>query len=60
MYVIRNTDNGKFVADMNKSRDGHSYTRDLLQAKIFTTQEEANRNRCPGNEHVLKVEELLR
>ena len=60
MYVIRNIDNGKFVADMSKSRDGQSYTRDLLQAKIFREEAEAKANVCPGNEHVVRVEKLLR
>jgi hypothetical protein len=39
VFVIFNTDNHKFVADMRKSRDGGSYTRDLLQARIFDTKE---------------------
>ena len=59
MYVIGNLDNGKFVADMRKSRDGHSYTRDLRQAKIFDAKEKAERERCPGNEQVVSVRMLL-
>jgi len=45
---------------MRKSRDGSSYTRDLLQARIFDTKEAAEHDRCPGNEVVRRVEELLK
>lgn len=60
MYVLRRTSDGKFVADTQKSRDGSSYTRDLLQARIFDTREQADRDRCPGNEVVCQVESLLK
>lgn len=60
MYVLRRTSDGRFVADMSKSRDGQSYTRDLLQARIFGTKEQADRDRCRGNEVAVRVESLLR
>jgi len=60
VFVLRRTSDGKFVADMRKSRDGSSYTRDLLQARIFDTKEAAEHDRCPGNEVVRRVEELLK
>lgn len=56
MYVIQR-DDGAFV-----SRPGsdHSYTRLLQQARTFATRDAAERERCPGNERVLSVEQAMR
>ena len=59
MYVIKRSD-GAFVADMRKSATGSSYTNKLQFAKVFATAEDADRNRCPGNEYVVNVNDLMR
>jgi hypothetical protein len=54
-YVIRRTDQGGgWVA-----RPGHpgSYTGKLQHARVFGSMEEAERNRCPGNEIILPLDE---
>ena len=58
-YVIVR-DDGCFVADMRKSRTGSSYTNALQYAKVYETAEAADRNRCPGNEHVRRVDSIIR
>jgi hypothetical protein len=67
MYVIVLTEyNGRYpagyyVADMNKNRSGGgSYTRSLQNAKVFSTREQAEGERCPGNEIVMDVTRILR
>ena len=54
MFIIKR-DDGAMVADMRLSTTGSSYTRNLQQAKLFTTREEAERDRCPGNERVVDI-----
>lgn len=58
-YVIVRND-GMFVADMRKSPSGHSYTNRLQYAKVFDSAEDADRNRCPGNERVRAVDDIMR
>lgn len=58
-YVIIRTGN-VYVADMNKSTTGGSYTNKLQYAKVFATREEAERDRCPGNERVVDLSEAMR
>jgi len=56
-YVLKRTDQGGgFV-----TRPGSpgSYTKDILQARVFSTKEEADANKCPGNETVLAIDSLL-
>lgn len=58
-YVIRRADQGGgWVADQRK-RAGGSYTWRLQDARVFATKEEAERERCPGNEGIQTVEEAL-
>ena len=45
-----------FVA---KSGHAASYTNDLRNARKFETREEAERNVCPGNEHIRDLNRLL-
>ena len=52
-------DDGAFVADMRLSETGSSYTRSLQKARVYQTRNAADTNRCPGNERVVAVEELL-
>ena len=58
-YVIVRSD-GMFVADMRKSRSGCSYTNQLQYAKTYDSAEAAERDRCPGNEHVRNVDDIMR
>lgn len=55
MYVIQRTD-GKFVA---RPGAAHSYTNKLQHAQTFQTREAAERDRCPGNERVLRLENAM-
>ncbi len=52
LYVVRRTDQGGgwLAADVNKT--GHSYTRRLEDAKMFTTYSAADNARCEANEVV--------
>jgi hypothetical protein len=34
----------------------HSYTRKLQHARVWSSRESAERERCPGNEHVEAIE----
>lgn len=53
MFIIKRTDSkGGYVAP-----DGYcsSYVKDVAKAKRFINREEANRERCVGNEVVLDL-----
>lgn len=50
-YILKRTDQGGgYVAP---SGQASSYVRDAMQARTFTTIEEADRNRCKGNEIII-------
>ena len=51
-YVLRRND-GKFVAP---SGSRNSYTKRLQDARKFSTQEDAERERCPENESVIRLD----
>lgn len=55
MYVLIK-ENGWYVA---RAGSAGSYTPKLQHARIFTTREEAERNRC-GNESIVAVADILR
>ena len=56
-YLLKRTDRcGGFVA---KSGRPSSYTNNLRNARKFDTREEAEANRCVGNEIVLDLEHVL-
>jgi len=56
MYVIKRTDQGGgYVA---KSGMDNSYTTHVEHVRKFATREEAESNRCPGNEVVVQLETL--
>ena len=56
MFVIVNTETHKYVA---RRGSGNSYTTKLEQAETFRTREAADKDRCPGNEVVVDVNDLL-
>lgn len=56
MYVIRRIPDGAFVAPSGRKA---SYARSLQHARIFPTRESAERDRCPENERVYAVSDLL-
>lgn len=57
MYVIQRTDQGGgFVT---KEGSQHSYTRNILKARTFTSREAAAANICPDNEIVVTVDQLM-
>lgn len=55
-YVIVRASDRLFVAKPGRKS---SYTNALQNAKIYKSQEEAEADRCPGNEYVLSVDSLL-
>lgn len=55
VYVLIK-ENGWYVA---RAGSAGSYTPKLQHARIFTTREEAERNRC-GNESIVAVADILR
>jgi hypothetical protein len=55
MYVLRR-DDGAYVAQPGSER---SYTTKLEHARTFSTRAAAEDDRCPGNESVVAVEDLL-
>lgn len=55
MYVIQRTD-GLYVARQGSE---HSYTRKLEDARKYRTRQEADNDRCAGNETVVAVADLL-
>ena len=62
MFVIRRTDQGGGYVRKplgHQAFRGSSYTHYLQEARIFTTREEAERERCPGNEAIVPVARIL-
>lgn len=52
-YVIKRTDQGGgYVAPRGSPS---SYVRGLQHARVYSTSEEAERDRCPGNEVIREV-----
>ena len=56
MYVIMKGD--QFVS-YNPGITGSSYTKLLQLAKVFNTQEEAEREWCPQNEMIVSLESIF-
>ena len=57
MYVLRRTDQGGgWVTPAGSHR---AYTHSLLKARIYNTKQEAESDRCVGNEVVEDVLEIL-
>uniref|UniRef100_A0A6M3LR85 Uncharacterized protein n=1 Tax=viral metagenome TaxID=1070528 RepID=A0A6M3LR85_9ZZZZ len=58
MYVIKCTSKPRqYVAAPGSLK---SYTADLHKAQIFSTREHAEANRCPENEIVLSIDQVLK
>ena len=57
MFVVQRSD-GVFVS--NDPDRGSSYVSALQNAKIFPTWSDAEKDCCPGNEHVVSVYEILK
>ena len=55
LFVIQRNEDGKLVTPAGAE---HSYTRDLREARTFTTYDAAKRE-CCGNERPVPVESLL-
>lgn len=57
MFVIKRTDQGRgYLAPAGSH---HSYTHSLENARTFSTREQADAERCHGNEIVVPISELL-
>ena len=62
MYVIQLTEfNGRYPGGYFVTRSGasDSYTKFLQNARTFATWDAANAQRCPGNERVIAVADLM-
>ena len=57
-YLIVRNEDGAYVADMQRSTTGSSYTNNLKVARIFEDYGTAKAN-CCGNEYVATVESQL-
>ena len=57
MYILKRTDQGGGYVSVSGSKS--SYTHNLERAQIFRTKEHAEANRCPENEMVLNVNDIL-
>jgi len=55
MWVIQRSD-GSFVA---KPGNRSSYTKFLQMARTYATKEAAEKDRCPGNECVVHIEDCF-
>lgn len=55
MYVLRNVDNGKYVAPSGST---NSYTERLQNARVFPTREAAQADAC-GNDRVVAVRDAF-
>ena len=55
MYVIQRVTDDAYV---NQPGSRSSYTHSLERAQKFGTAEQADRNRCPGNERVVNVDNI--
>ena len=56
MYVIKRVDQGGGY--VSKSGSSSSYTRNIRQMEKFETYEDADNNRCKGNEIVVSLDHL--
>lgn len=56
MFVLKNTDHGKYVA---RPGSEHSYTHKLEEAQIFAKREHAENHRCRDSEIVVELDTLL-
>ncbi len=57
-YVLKRTDQGGgFVS---KPGSKNSYTNNILRAKIFRTRDDAEQDRCIGNEIIINTDELIK
>ena len=57
MFAIKRIPDGKFVAVPGNVV---SYTQELQRAEMFTTREAADAARCPENEVVISIDDLLK
>lgn len=56
-FVIQNAESKKYVAPLNYEK---AYVDHLEQARIFATAEAAESERCPGNEVVVPIHQILK
>jgi len=56
-YLIQRTDQGGGYVARPGSQS--SYTRNVLAARRFATREEAEAQRCPGNERIVSLDDII-
>lgn len=56
MYVLQRTTDGAFVAPPGSPK---AYVKSLQNARTFPTREAAERERCPENERIVRVEDAM-
>lgn len=56
MWVIKRREDGKYVA---KPGSSSSYTQYLQCAQAFETKEKADGSKCPENEYIINVDDIL-
>ena len=59
MFVLERTDQGGGYVGANSGHTGQSYVHDLRKAKTFSTRDQAETERCVGNEIIVPISELL-
>lgn len=57
MYVIVKVGTREFVA---KPGSAKSYTRNVFEARLFESEEQAKKDICPVNERAVRLETLLK
>ena len=58
-WVLVKVEDGSFVADTDAPGQRSSYTRDLTRARVYASEEAADRDRCT-NERAVRFEALAR
>jgi hypothetical protein len=57
VYVIVKVGTREFVARPGSAK---SYTKNVFEARLFETEEQAKKDICPVNEYVVRLDTLLK
>jgi hypothetical protein len=59
MFVIRRIDQGGGYLARDPGNTGHIWTRDLDRVRVFYSRDLAELQRCPENERVIPLADIL-